>query len=233
MNRDECLSILKKTQIFEELPEDELFKIFENGKILNYAKDQPILLEDATSGNAIYVILKGKVKVVKLGENGQEALLNILTENEFFGEMAALDGLSRSATIIAIENTEIFILSREDFLNLIKKYPEVAFSLLKILAVRLRQANARIKALTLKDSIQKVAAVLAELAEFKGKFVGQSAIIEKIPEKSELAKMVDISQETINRAFQLFYQNGLVENEDDKIIIKDYSKFKELYVGNF
>lgn len=233
MERSDYLKTLKKTQIFSEMPEDELNKLLDNGKILRYSKDQPILLEDATSGNAIYIILKGKVRVVKLGENGEEALLNILSDADFFGEMAALDGLSRSATIIAMEDSEIFILNKEEFLALIKKFPEIAFSLLKILAIRLRQANARIKTLTLKDSIQKVAAILAELAEFKGKFTGNMATIEKLPSKSEIAKMIDVSQETVSRAFQMFYQNNLVEMDGDILIIKDFNKFKDTYVGSF
>lgn len=214
--------------IFSDIPLDTIEKIEKIGTRKNYLKNDVILMEDEV-GTALFVIVSGKVKVARTSTDGREVILTILSESDFFGEMAILDGQTRSATVVAIEDTELFLIQRNDFINLITEYPEVAISLLQELTKRLRSADAKIKALSLKDAEGKVATVLLQLADDTGKIKHGKVEIEKLPLQQDLANMAGTSRETISRTIHSFAKKGLVELDGSKLRIIDYEKFKELF----
>jgi len=221
-------AFLKYVPIFTDLSEESLKKIDLIGKRKNYAKNEPILLEE-DSGTALFVIISGKVKVSRSSSDGREVILTILGESDFFGEMAILDGLARSANVIAIEKSDVFVLRRNDFLNLLQTHTEVAITLLQELTTRLRNADMKIKALSLKDSEGKVATVLLQIAEYSGVIKKGIVEIEKLPIQQDLANMAGTSRETISRTLHAFAKRGLIELDGIKLRILDFTKFKELF----
>lgn len=225
MSSSEFLSFVP---IFSDLPKEELDKIEKIGTRKLYEKNEVILVEEE-AGNALFVIVTGKVKVARTSGDDREVILTILTDSDFFGEMAILDGLTRSATVTAIEKSELFIIQRNDFLNLLRSYPDVAIALLQELTKRLRAADMKIKALSLKDAEGKVATVILQLADEIGKIKQGKVEIEKIPMQQDLANMAGTSRETISRTFHSFAKKGLIETEGSKLRILDYEKFKEMF----
>ncbi len=214
--------------IFSELPMETIESIAKVGSRRTYKKDNLILMEE-DSGGALFVIIYGKVKVSRSSSDGKEVILSILGESDFFGEMALLDGQSRSANVVALEDSELFIIRRDDFINLLKVHPEVAISLLQELTQRLRAADLKIKSLTLKDAEGKVATVILQIADDIGKIKQGIVEIEKLPLQQDLASMAGTSRETISRTLHSFAKKGLVEIEGSKLRILNYEKFKELY----
>lgn len=225
MSSSEFLSFVP---IFSDLPQAELDKIEKIGSRKHYEKNEVILVEE-DAGNALFVIVSGKVKVSRTSGDDREVILTILSDSDFFGEMAILDGLTRSATVTAIEKSELFLIQRNDFLNLLKNYPEVAIALLQELTKRLRAADMKIKALSLKDAEGKVATVVLQLADDIGKIRQGKVEIEKLPMQQDLANMAGTSRETISRTFHSFAKKGLIEIEGSKLRILDYEKFKEMF----
>ena len=225
MSSSEFLSFVP---IFSDLPKEELDKIEKIGTRKQYEKNEVILVEEE-AGNALFVIVTGKVKVARTSSDDREVILTILTDSDFFGEMAILDGLTRSATVTAIEKSELFLIQRNDFLNLLRSYPDVAIALLQELTKRLRAADMKIKALSLKDAEGKVATVILQLADEIGKIKQGKVEIEKIPMQQDLANMAGTSRETISRTFHSFAKKGLIETEGSKLRILDYEKFKEMF----
>lgn len=219
---------LNNVPIFTELDPLTLEKIANAGKIKEYIKDSIILRED-DSGSALFVIIKGKVKITRNSSDGREVILTILDASDFFGEMAILDGLTRSATVVAIEDSELFIIQRNDFVNLLKIYPEISISLLQELTSRLRAADMKIKSLSLKDAEGKVASVILQIADDMGKIKHGVVEIEKLPLQQDLANMAGTSRETISRTIHSFAKKGLIELEGSKLRILNYEKFKENY----
>lgn len=214
--------------IFSELGNDALEKIEKIGSRKTYAKNEVILMEE-DAGTALFVIVNGKVKVSRASGDGREVILTILGESDFFGEMAILDGLTRSATVTSIDESELFIIQRNDFLNLLYDHPEVSVALLQELTRRLRNADMKIKALSLKDAEGKVATVILQLADDIGKIKQGKVEIEKLPLQQDLANMAGTSRETISRTLHSFAKKGLVEMEGAKLRILDYEKFKEKF----
>ena len=219
---------LQYVPIFSELKDDTLEQIATIGIKKIFKKDSVVLLEHET-GSALFVISNGKVKISRVSDDGKEVILAILGESDFFGEMAILDGLTRSANVTATEDSEIFIIQRNDFLELLKTHPEVAISLLKELTQRLRAADMKIKSLSLKDAEGKVATVLLQLADDLGRIKQGAVEIEKLPFQHDLANMAGTSRETISRTLHSFAKKGLVEIEGSKLRIPDYERFKEMF----
>ncbi len=223
-----AVEFLSFVPIFSELPVDTLEKIEKIGARKMYGKNTVILLEEE-AGTALFVIIHGKVKVSRTSNDGREVILTILNENDFFGEMAILDGLTRSATVTAVEDSELFIIQRTDFLDLLREHSEIAVALLQELTSRLRSADTKIKALSLKDAEGKVATVILQLADDLGKIKHGRVEIEKLPMQQDLASMAGTSRETISRTLHSFAKKGLVELEGAKLRILDYEKFKEMF----
>ncbi len=214
--------------IFSEIPMETIEKIEKIGTRRMFNKNDVILMEDEV-GSALFVIVQGKVKVARTSSDGREVILTILSDSDFFGEMAILDGQTRSATVVAIEDTELFLIQRNDFINLLKEYPEVAISLLQELTKRLRAADGKIKALSLKDAEGKVATVILQLADDVGMIKHGKVEIDKLPLQQDLANMAGTSRETISRTLHSFAKKGMIELDGSKLRIMDYEKFKELY----
>ncbi|NUN08897.1 MAG: Crp/Fnr family transcriptional regulator [Ignavibacteriaceae bacterium] len=221
-------NFLKYVPIFADLDDETLDKIGRLGKYKSFEKDSAILMEHET-GSALFVIVKGKVKVFRVSDDGREVILSILADSDFFGEMAILDGLTRSASVSAIEDSELFIIQRSDFLDLLYNHPEVSISLMQELTKRLRAADMKIKSLSLKDAEGKVATVILQLADDIGKIRQGVVEIEKLPFQHDLANMAGTSRETISRTLHSFAKKGLIELDGSKLKIPNYEKFKELF----
>lgn len=219
---------LRFVPLFAELEDETLDMISELGKNRMYEKDS-IIFTEQDNGLALFIIVKGKVKVSRESDDGREVILTILADSDFFGEMALLDGLNRSANVTAIEESELFIIQREDFLKLLYDHPEVSIALLQELTKRIRSADMKIKSLSLKDAEGKVATVILQLADDLGKIRQGVVEIEKLPFQHDLANMAGTSRETISRTLHSFAKKGLIELEGNKLRIPDYERFKELF----
>jgi CRP/FNR family cyclic AMP-dependent transcriptional regulator len=222
------INFLRNVSIFEELPERDLEKIAKLGTRKKFSKGNIILMEDEI-GSALFIIIDGKVKVSRLDETGREAVLSILGSGEVFGEMSLLDGMKRSATCSALTDTEVLIIYRDDFLNLLQKYPQIAISLLKEMAQRLRKADLQIKSLSLKDAEGRVGCVLILLADDLGKMYKGQVVVEEIPTQQDLANMAGTSRETVSRVMTKFEKQGLIKVEGRKLIILEYEKMKQMF----
>ena len=222
-------NFLSYVPIFSDLPDEKLNMIEKIGISKVYKKNEVILMEEE-AGTALFVIVKGKVKVARSSGDGREVILSILSDSDFFGEMAILDGLNRSATVTSIEESELFLIQRNDFINLLREFPEISISLLQELTRRLRSADAKIKALSLKDAEGKVATVILQIADDIGKIKHGKVEIERLPLQQDLANMAGTSRETISRTLHSFAKKGLIELDGSKLSIVEYEKFKEKFV---
>lgn len=221
-------NFLANVPIFSDLDQETLEKISKSGIIQSYKKNSVILSEE-DSGSALFVIADGKVKVSRSSNDEKEVILAILNESDFFGEMSLLDGMARSATVTAIEDSKLFIIQRSEFLELLKKYPDVSIALLTELTKRLRSSSMKIKALSLKDAEGKVATVLLQLADDIGKIRQGIVEIDHLPFQQELANMAGTSRETISRTLHSFAKKGWIELDGSKLRIINYEKFKEMF----
>lgn len=195
---------LKSIPLFSHLSEEEATSIARATRERAYPKNSVIVFED-DPGDALFVVKTGQVKVVLIGEDGREVILSVLGEGDFFGEMSLIDDQPRSAHVIAMEDSKLLVLYREDFHRCLESTPRIALGLLQALSRRLRSADDKIGGLVLLDVPGRVARLLLELAdEGDGKTISRSITHHTI------AQMIGSSRETVSRTIRNFCDAGSI-----------------------
>jgi len=207
--------VLRKVPLFSELGPPELERVAEISRERAYPRNSVILFED-DPGDALYVVAQGQVKVVLIGEDGREVILSVLGEGEFFGEMALIDDEPRSAHVIAMNDSTLLVIRREDFQGLLRQTPSIALALLRALSWRLRRVDEKVGSLVLLDVNGRVAQLLLELAEESG-----SERITRRLTHHTIAQMIGSSRETVSRTMRDFVEKGHIEVSRREIVIRD------------
>jgi CRP-like cAMP-binding protein len=219
------VGFLKYIPLFSELSDNDLREIVKLAVRQVYKKDNMILIEEEI-GSTMFIILDGRVKISRISDDGREVILSILSEGDFFGEMSILDGQNRSANVVTLEDSKIMVIRREDFLQMLHDYPQIAINLLKELAQRLRRSDAQIKSLSLQNATGKVASTLLRIADDSGKIHLGQVEIPRLPPQQDLANMAGTSRETISRVLKTLTKQGYLKKEGSRLIIKDYESFR-------
>jgi CRP/FNR family cyclic AMP-dependent transcriptional regulator len=220
------VSFIQEIPIFSELDEGQIVEIQRYFMPQTYKKDNMILIEEEV-GSSMFIITAGRIKISRLSDDGREVILSILSEGDFFGEMSILDGQTRSATAVALDDSELLLIRRDDFLKMLHSFPQIAINLLRELASRLRRADAQIKSLSLQDATGKVASTILRLADDAGRIKHGMVEISELPLQQDLANMSGTSRETISRVIKSLCVDGYLRKEGGKLVILDYNKFKE------
>jgi CRP-like cAMP-binding protein len=206
---------LKRVPLFSDLSEVELARFTDVVREREYPKNSVILFED-DPGDALYIVSSGQVKVVLIGEDGREVILSVLGDGDFFGEMSLIDDEPRSAHVIAMKDSSLLVLRRDDFQQQIQQLPSIALKVLKVLVGRLRRADAKIGGLVLLDVNGRVAKLLLDLADESG----GPRITRKLTHHT-IAQMIGSSRETVSRAMRELTDRGLLDVSRREITIKN------------
>jgi CRP/FNR family transcriptional regulator, cyclic AMP receptor protein len=228
MAEERIIRLMKRVPLFTRLKDVEVSQVVNQCVRRECKKEQVILVEEEV-GQMLFIILKGTVKVTRTSEEGREVILTILKSGDFFGELSLLDGKGRSATVIAMDDSELLTLRRSEFLLIIEKYPQLSIELLKILGSRIRKCDIQIENITLHDSVGRVGASLIHVAEQTGYSREKSMVIPKILVQQDLANMSGTARETISRVMSHFEQRGLLERHGHRVVIIDFARFKREY----
>ncbi len=218
-------AVLREVPLFAELPPADFQRCTEIAMARTFKRDEVIFRND-DPGSALFILTSGTVKVCIEDREGREAILKILYPYDFFGEMALLDGLPRSATVKAVEPCQVLVLQRDDFLQLIRDAPQIAMKMLAILSRRLRRTDERIASLVFSDAYGKVARMLLDLAAEKGTKTAHGIAIDAKLTRSELANLSGVSRETLTRILHEFERSGCLKTERQKILILNETVLK-------
>ena len=218
------IELLQSVALFWDLSEEELGYISQKMIARHYESGKFIFLEDS-EGEQCFFVIKGSVKVTRLSKDGREVILAMLNEGEFFGELALLDGESSSANVIALEETEVLTLNREDFLVVLHDYPQIAIQLLKEMADRLRKSDRQIASLSLSDAEKRIALCIIRFADEQGIIKRGQVSIPKMPIQQDIANMAGTSRETVSRAINVLEKEHYIKRQGRELLILDYKQF--------
>ncbi len=180
-----------------------------------------VIVSQEEPGESLFVLARGRVKVVLYGESGREVILSIFKQpGDFFGEMALLDDEPRSATVIAAERSRLLVLSRAAFQEHIAAHPRTALRVLTELSRRLRRADEVIGNLALLDVYGRLAGKLRELAASDGEEREDGILIRQRPTQAEIAAMIGTSRETVSRALSELARRGFLEMSGKKLLLR-------------
>jgi CRP-like cAMP-binding protein len=216
--------LLRSVPIFSELTETDFTSL---GRVANrrrYPKDAVVFFENE-QGDFFFMILEGRIKVTILGDDGREVILSLLGAGDFFGEMALLDNEPRSATAIAVEDSELLSLHRNDFQSVLTDNRSIMIGLIKILTARLRRANHQISTLALLDVYGRVARVIVDMAREEGRRLKDGRIAFRRATHQEIANRIGTTRETVTRMLKDLERQGMIHVEGREIIVQpDFEK---------
>jgi len=200
---------LRNVSLFATMNERDMEVISKIIFINTYAKGE-VIFQEGEKGDSLYIVLKGQVKVCLYDEDGREYILAAIGKDGFFGELALIDELPRSANVITLEDSELLIIRRNDFTRLLMENPTITIAILKVLSRRLREADERIKWLAFLSVEGRVLKYLLGIGEKEGVKVKDYIIIEKGTTQIDIASSCGCSRETVSRMVKSLVKKGIL-----------------------
>ena len=199
---------LAAVPLFSGLKPEQLALVAGQLRRRTYSEREVIVHRDGP-GDALYILTSGKVKVSCSGEEN-ETILALMAPGDFFGELSILDGEGRSADVVALEPTEVLVLSAENFNRCLSEMPCISISLLRQLAGRLRRSTSWIQVLSSQDVYGRIAQQLLFLSETHGVESPEGKRIVLRLTQNDFASIVGASRESVNKAMGYFKTKGYI-----------------------
>ncbi len=212
----EALESLRVIPLFSAVGDEDLERVADHLIERRFPKHKTIV-EEGLPGDYMYVIREGRVQVSKLSDDGREKILEFLDAGDFFGEMSLLDDAPRSATVRALSDTRILALSRTDFLNVMRRSPDVAMAVVQELTRRLRDTDEQASSLSFQRVKQRTQGLLQRLAKDETGLEGRR--ITPVLTHQQIADMIGTSRETVTRALKGLKQQGWLEQEGKRYVV--------------
>jgi CRP/FNR family cyclic AMP-dependent transcriptional regulator len=191
-----------------------------------FAKDEQII-DRETDSTDVYFIANGAVRIVDYSLAGREITFDDIEAGGYFGELAALDGAKRSATVVATKDTLTASLDAAAFREVLATHPTMALTLLQRLARVIRQSTGRIMDLSSLGANNRIYAELLREARAGG-LSGNRAVIKPIPVHADLAGRVSTTRETVARVLSDLARKGIVEREKGALVILDVRRLSAM-----
>lgn len=196
-------------------------------RYLSFETDEVIISVDEPD-DRVYFILSGAVKITNYSLKGKEIWHGTLEAGRTFGEVAALTGKSRSATIIALERTRLAVISRAELYALMRHDVEFAIWLLEDVASRLATSTETTQKLLSQSLSQRIRAEIYRLAVQQDETdEAGDLIIQPVPNLTELAKRLNTDRETVSREVSALSRRGVLSKSRDVMVLHDRAFFEQ------
>jgi CRP-like cAMP-binding protein len=172
--------------------------------VVRKVKKGTVLFRKADVGSSLYAVCSGTIRISVPSPHGKEAILNIFTAREIFGEIALLDGGVRTADAVATEDSELLVIDRRDFIPLVRENPDLALRLIELVCGRLRRTSDQVEDAVFLDLPRRLAKVLLEM---HSRASGEQAQIISITQR-DLSQMVGASRESANKTLREWERKG-------------------------
>lgn len=178
-----------------------------------------VVFREGDTGDRLFVVVDGKVKISRASSDGRENLLAVLGPGELFGELSLFDPGPRTATATAVTDSTLASLDHDDLRPVLIERPGVAVHLLQALAQRLRRTNEAMADLVFSDVPGRVAKALLDLSDKFGAAEGTAVRVQHDLTQEELAQFVGASRETVNKALSEFANRGWLRIEGRSVVL--------------
>lgn len=222
------VNLLKKIPFLSALSPAHLRDVYRLGREVELAPGEPVFSkkEDA---DAAFVVLSGRIKIFSRSPSKKSKTFAYLKQGEFFGEMALVEGVTRTASASAVEPSRLLVIRKHDFKRLLQKDRDLAYYLLKTVCERLRLANEEIEGLLFRNILGRVAKAMLDLAKKSGEsYNGAGLVFKERYTQQELADVVGTTREPLTRALSSLRRAGLVAQREGRYAIPDPVKLGAL-----
>jgi CRP/FNR family transcriptional regulator, cyclic AMP receptor protein len=189
--------------------------------VLRHFESGTALFHEHQPSDRVMLLTKGRVKIASATDDGRESVLAFRGPGEVLGELSAIDGQPRSASVLAVDDVEAIVIPAHDFRAFLERTPRATLWLLTRVIARLREADRKRAEFGASDTIGRVAARLVELAERYGQPTDVGVRIDLPITQEELASWVGSSREGVNKALHTLRELGWVGTERRAITVVD------------
>ena len=225
MNRE---MFLKEVPLFHSLTAKDTTRL---GAVLSRRslKKGEVVFRKGSEGDALYIVKNGSIKIALPSPDGEEMILALFSRGDFFGEMALVDGMPRSADAVALEPSDLFVLDRKGFLGFLKGNESAIQAILTALSLRLRKTDDLLEDTCFLNISARFAKKLVELAENHGRKEGKAVSIDLDLTQRDLASMVGATRESINKELRILREKGIVCTEGNNILIHNLERLSRRF----
>ena len=225
--KGETGSELGVIEILSDLEPAILGRLDKRCRWYRYAAQEMILDRAESEIHDVFFVIEGAVRIVNYSALGREIAFANIRKGGFFGELAAIDGSPRSASVVAIEECRLASLAPNAFRSVLLDHPEIAVKVILQLATIVRRCDARIMDLSTQRAVHRVHAELLRLAE-PDIVAPSNWVVRPMQPHSEIASRVSTTRETVARALSQLAGAGIVERKGKTLYIRDYERLTEL-----
>ncbi len=217
--------LLEQHPLFGRLEVDELDRLVTYLRVARYPR-RAVLFRKGDPGANMMVVLHGQVKVCTHSEEGKELVLNLFSPGEVFGEIALLDGADRTLDAVTLDDCELLVLERRDFIPFLRSHPDACLRLMEVLCQKLRQTSKLLEEALFLEGPSRLAKRLVHLAETRGRPVADGILIDLHLSQQELGNLVGMSRESMNKLLRQWREEGLVRIQDGYYVITDLEELR-------
>jgi CRP/FNR family cyclic AMP-dependent transcriptional regulator len=222
------MAFLRGVALFRGLSDPDLEALAGSFQPRKYKKRE-IIFHQGDDSSVLYVVMKGKVRIVSTSPAGNETSIRLFSTYDTIGEFAAVDGLPRSATAQAVEVCTLLEIGQSRFLGYLREMPDLAMGMIKLLVGKLRWTTEYAEAIAQYDTAGRLLHIILHYNQVMGKQTdaGRRYELDLAMNQADLATMVGARREWVNRIFQEWRRNGLIEYSRGTITILDLRAVEE------
>jgi CRP-like cAMP-binding protein len=183
--------------------------------VIRKVKKGAVLFRKGDPGTTLYAVLSGAVRISAPSRQGQDAIFNLIPSGEIFGEIALLDGGARTADAVVIEDSELMLIERRDFVPLVRDNPELAMKLVEIVCTRLRKTTEQVEDVMFHGLPTRLAKTLLQLSERSASAAdGKLRLTQR-----DLGQVVGVSRESVNKLLRDWQRRKWLKLERGGLVI--------------
>jgi len=215
----DVIQLLAKTAIFEGITAAELEALRPAVRLRTFAKDTH-LFREGDPGSHLHLVVRGQVKILRVGAGGSEIVFAVVGPGEVFGELSLFepDG-ERSADAVALEPTECALLARDPVIAFLLAHPALLLRVISSLIGYIQRKDQAVAEVAFLDIPGRVARRLLDLAASRGERLAEGVVIRIPLSQRTLAGMVGASRENVNRALHRFVELGYISQARGSITV--------------
>lgn len=186
------------------------------------------LFQKGDPGDRLFGVLSGRVKVHTMSPEGKDVTLNLFKEGQFFGEIALLDELPRTADAVAMAPCELLVIHRRDFMPLVETEGRLAMHIIRLLCQRVRATSEMLEDAAFLPLEQRLAKHLLRLVGNYGQPVSGGIEIGLRLSQQELAHMMATTRESVNKQLQAWAQAGWIDLQRSRVTVIDVAALEAI-----
>lgn len=217
---EQTIALLHHVPVFSALGREELARVAAVAVPRKFGRGQ-VVFREGDESNTCYIVRTGQARAIRQHQDGRSITLAHFGPGDIFGELAMFDDERRSATVEAIDHTEVIAILGGDMRRLLREHPDIAVKLLAALGARLRQTNERLARQSFQTVQSRVATVLAQLVAAAREEGAEGSDVLITSRQSDLAQLAGSSRESASRFLAVLERAGIISQGRGKLIVHD------------